>query len=121
MYGHPVTNRDQTGFSQGAAERCQGRAPCKLYEEFGAVVRGQPPGLKLLVTERVERGGESLVPAKLFQLGAVGGIQSKNLLLWVTANRVGALRRGRLFTKEVVARGVEGRSLELGPRSASGR
>ena len=72
MNGYPVTNGDQTGFAQGTAEPCQWRAACKLYEEFGAVVRGQPPGLKLLVTERVERGGESLVPAKLFELGAVG-------------------------------------------------
>jgi len=70
--GYPVTNRDQTGRAQGAAEPCQWRAPCKLDEEFGAVVRGQPPGLQLLVVESIERRGESLVPAKLFELGAVG-------------------------------------------------
>jgi len=70
--GYPVTNRDQTGLAQSAAEPCQWRAPCQLYEEFGAVVGGQPPGLQLLVVESIERRGESLVPAKLFELGAVG-------------------------------------------------
>ncbi|TMF94457.1 MAG: hypothetical protein E6I10_11525 [Chloroflexi bacterium] len=72
MNGYPVTNRDQTGRAQGAAEPSQWRAPCKLDEEFGAVVSGQPPGLQRLVVESIERRGESLVPAKLFELGAVG-------------------------------------------------
>ena len=72
MNGNPVTNRDQTGLAQSAAEPCQWRAPCQLYEEFGAVVGRQPPRLKVLVAESIERGSESLVPAKLFKLGAIG-------------------------------------------------
>ncbi len=69
--GHPIANRDQPGLAQGAAERGERRAASKLHEELGPVVGRQPPGLHVLVIECVECGSESLVPAELFQLGAV--------------------------------------------------
>ncbi len=69
--GHPIANRDQPGLAQGATERGQWRASSKLHEELGPVVGRQPPGLQVLVIEGVECGSESLVPAELFQLGAV--------------------------------------------------
>ena len=71
VYGHPVTNRDQSGVPQGATERGQRRTAGKLHEEFGAVVGRQPTGPHALVAEGIECGRESLVPAKHVQLGPV--------------------------------------------------